>query len=84
MAIFFWLFILRPENKRRKQKEALISSIKVKDKVVTIYGLYGTVIEFDGDDVILNIDQKKDVKVRMRRSALDAVVTEEEKEKEKK
>lgn len=81
MGIFFWLFILRPENKRRKQKDALLSAVKPKDKVVTIFGMYGTVVDFDGDDVILNVDPKKDVKLRCRRSAIESVVTEEEKEK---
>jgi preprotein translocase subunit YajC len=80
-AIFIWLFILRPENKRRKQKEALLSSVKVKDKVVTIFGLYGTVVDIEGDDIVLNVDTKKDVKMRFRRSAIDSVVPEETKEK---
>jgi preprotein translocase subunit YajC len=83
MFIFFWLFIIRPEKKRQKAKQDLLSSIKVKDKVVTIFGLYGTVVDFDGDDVILNVDPKKDVKIRMRRSAIDGVVEEEKKEEKK-
>jgi len=39
----------------------------------------GTVAELDGDDVLLVIDPKKDVKVRFRRSAVDIVETEEKK-----
>lgn len=79
MAILFWLFIIRPENKRRKEKEALVSALKKSDKVVTIFGMYGTIVDIDGDDVTLLIDQKKDVKMKVRRSAIDQVVTEEAK-----
>ena len=79
MGIIFWLFFIRPESKRRKEKQNLLGNLKVKDKVVTIGGMRGTVAELDGDDVLLVIDPKKDVKVRFRRSAVDIVETEEKK-----
>lgn len=72
MLIFYFLFI-RPENKRRKEKETLMAQMKPKDKVVTIGGLYGTIVEIDGDDVVLLVDAKKDVKLRFRRTAVDVV-----------
>ena len=79
MGILFWLFIIRPESKRRKEKDAVMNSLKVKDEVVTIFGLYGTIVSIEGDDVVLNVDAKKDVKMRLRRSAIDSVVAKEEK-----
>ena len=51
MLIIFYLFFIRPESKRRKQKESLMSGLKTKDNVVTIGGLYGTVAEVTGDEV---------------------------------
>lgn len=72
MLIFYFLFI-RPENKRKKEKEVLMAQMKPKDKVVTIGGLYGTIVEVDGDDVVLLVDSKKDVKMRFRRTAVDIV-----------
>ena len=74
LLIVFYLLIWRPESKRRKQKETLMSNIKVKDKVVTIGGLQGTVAEIGGDDIVLLVDPKKDVKLRYRRSAIDSVL----------
>lgn len=78
MIVIFWLFFIRPESKRRKEKENLLSSLKVKDKVVTIGGLTATVAEIDGDEVVLLVDPKKDVKLRFRRSAIDSVMRAEE------
>jgi len=72
MLIFYFLFI-RPENKRKKEKEVQMASMKPKDKVVTIGGLYGTIVEIDGDEVVLLVDAKKDVKLRFRRTAVDVV-----------
>lgn len=72
MLIFYFLFI-RPENKRRKEKETLMAQLKPKDKVVTIGGLFGTIVEIDGDEVVLLVDPKKEVKMRFRRTAIDLV-----------
>lgn len=72
ILIFYFLFI-RPEGKRRKEKEALMAGIKPKDKVVTIGGLHGTVVEVEGEEVVLLVDAKKDVKLRFRRTAIDVV-----------
>jgi preprotein translocase subunit YajC len=79
MIIIFWLFIIRPESKRRKEKENLLGKVKPKDKVTTIGGLQGTVVEIEGDDVVILADPKKDVKLRFRRSAIDSVTPPEEK-----
>ena len=83
MIIFYVLFI-RPESKRRHEKDALLGALKPRDKVVTIGGLHGTVVEITGDEVVLLVDSKKDVKLRFRRSAIDSVAAAEEKKEDKK
>jgi preprotein translocase subunit YajC len=72
ILIFYFLFI-RPESKRRKEKEAVMAGLKKNDKVVTIGGLHGTVVEVEGEEVVLLVDAKKDVKLRFRRTAVDIV-----------
>jgi preprotein translocase subunit YajC len=81
MFLIFYLLIIRPENKRRKEKESVLGTVKAKDKVVTIGGQYGVVVEVDGDDVVLLVDPKKDVKMRFRRSAIDSIQTPPEDDK---
>ena len=78
-GLVFYFLVIRPENKRKKQKESLLAALKTKDKVVTIGGLHGTVAEIDNDDVVLLVDQKKDVKLRFRRSAIESIEQQEEK-----
>ncbi len=77
MFIFLYLLIIRPQRKEQKRKEELLASLKVKDKVLTIIGMYGTVVDIDGDDVVLLVDAKKDVKIRMRRSAIEGIIQEQ-------
>ena len=80
ILIFYFLFI-RPENKKRKQWEGMLAGIKTKDKVTTKGGIIGTVVDIDGDEIVLLVDPKKDVKLRFRRAAVETVEPAEQKEK---
>ncbi|MCB9879513.1 MAG: preprotein translocase subunit YajC [Planctomycetes bacterium] len=55
MLVVMWLFVMRPEQKRRKEQQALLSSIKVGDKVVTAGGMHGVVGKLDEKTVSLRI-----------------------------
>jgi len=73
MGLFFYFFMIRPESKRRKEREQLLNSVKVKDKVVTIGGIHGTVVDVEKDEIVILVDPKKDVRLRFRRTAVDTV-----------
>lgn len=81
MGLFFYFFMIRPESKRRKEREQLLNSVKVKDKVVTIGGIHGTVVDVEPTEIVILVDPKKDVKLRFRRSAVDSVESAESAEK---
>ena len=82
LGLVFWLLIWRPEAMRKQKRQQLMMALKVKDKVVTIGGIYGTVVSIDKDEVTLQVDPKKDVKMRVRRSSVESI--DEAKAKEKK
>ena len=44
MLVVFYFMLIRPENKRKKEAEEMRSSIKTGDKIVTIGGIVGTVV----------------------------------------
>jgi len=68
-AIFYFLMI-RPESKRRKERQSMIDSLARHDKVVTIGGLYGDVIDVHEDRVVLKIAEN--VKVEVAKSAVSS------------
>lgn len=41
----FYFIVIRPQQKRVKQQREMISALQVGDEVVTIGGIYGTVVE---------------------------------------
>lgn len=82
IAIFYFL-IIRPQNKKRKDTEKMLSALKKGDKIVTIGGIHGTVQNVRDTTVIIKVDDN--VKLEFLRSAVSSVVTasKEEKKEEK-
>jgi len=84
IAIFYFL-IIRPQNKKRKETEKMLSSLKKGDRIVTIGGLHGTVQNVrdytDGrpSTVIIKVDDN--VKLEFLRSAVSSIVTASKEEK---
>ncbi|RRD65315.1 preprotein translocase subunit YajC [Fretibacterium sp. OH1220_COT-178] len=71
LAIFvliFYFFIIRPQRKRQKQHDNLISSIGRGDQIVTIGGFFGTVREVRDDTFLVELAEG--VKVRILKSAV--------------
>ena len=52
IAIFYFLLI-RPENKRKKEAEELRAAVKKYDKITTIGGIVGTVVDIKEDKVVI-------------------------------
>ena len=66
--VVMWLFMIRPQQKRQKELNSFRDSLKKGDKVVTVGGIYGTVIEVNDNKVMLEID--KDVKIKVDKASL--------------
>lgn len=43
IVVAFYLIMIRPQQKRQKEHQALMASLAVGDRVVTIGGVYGTI-----------------------------------------
>ena len=52
MAVFYFMLI-RPENKRKKEAEEMRSSVKTGDKITTIGGIVGTVVNVKEDKLVI-------------------------------
>ncbi len=70
-AIFYFL-IIRPQNKRKKETESMLKSLRKGDRVVTIGGIRGTVTSLKDDTVVLKVDDS--AKIQFSRSAVSSVL----------
>jgi len=68
-----YMLVIRPAQRRRKDVEQLQSTLGVGAEVVTVGGLYGTIVEIDGDTVLLEV--APGVVNRYARAAIGKVVT---------
>ncbi|MCK4409680.1 MAG: preprotein translocase subunit YajC [Candidatus Eisenbacteria sp.] len=66
-AIFYFLMI-RPESKRRKERQAMMDSLSRGDKIVTIGGLYGEIQDVHDDRLVIRIAD--DLKVEVAKTAI--------------
>ncbi len=53
MLAIFYFMLIRPENKRKKEAEAMRSALKNGDKIVTIGGIMGTVVNVKEDSFVI-------------------------------
>jgi preprotein translocase subunit YajC len=70
-AIFYFLLI-RPQQKQRRDREALLAAVKRGDKVVTNSGMHGTVTQLDENTVTLRVADQ--VRITFDRAAIGRVV----------
>ena len=82
IGFVFYLFILRPQFKQRKQHENALSELKKGDKIITRGGLYGKIVNFNGkNDSKVTIDAGSGVKLNIARSYIAGLAKNGENEK---
>lgn len=53
MIAIFYFMLIRPENKRKKEAEQMRSAVKTGDKIVTIGGIVGTVVNVKETRIVI-------------------------------
>ncbi len=53
MLVMFYFMLIRPENKRKKEAEQMRSAVKTGDKIVTIGGITGTVVNVKENRIVI-------------------------------
>lgn len=81
MAVFFYLLLWRPQQKKQQETKSMLDNLKEKDRIVTIGGIHGVVtnVQRDQDAVTIRIDEATGTKIRVSLSAISRVVVNEDK-----
>ena len=69
MLAIFYFMLIRPENKRKKEAEAMRSSVRNGDKITTIGGIVGTVVNVKEDKIVIETGDDR-VRVEFAKWAL--------------
>src|SRR5215510_9464455 len=69
MVVVFWLFFIRPQQKRAKNQKKFIEDLGKGDKIVTIAGIHGTINKVN-EDGTLNIEVSPGSYIKIEKSAI--------------
>jgi preprotein translocase subunit YajC len=70
--VIFYFLLIRPQQKKQKDHQKMLGSIKKGDRVVTSGGVYGTVVGVKDNVVVLKIAEN--VKVEFAKSAISHII----------
>ncbi|HTW78797.1 MAG TPA: preprotein translocase subunit YajC [Terracidiphilus sp.] len=71
-----YFVMIRPQQKRQRQWQQMLSSIKAGDRVTTAGGIRGTILAIKDDSYILRI-APDNLKIEVAKSAIASVTTED-------
>ena len=76
IGILFYFMLIRPERKKSAQAADMLKTLKKNDHVVTVGGIFGTVVNVqEGSDIVtIRVDENTNAKLRVRRSAISGIV----------
>jgi len=72
LLVVMYVLMIRPQRQRQQQQQAMIERASVGDDILTTGGIYGTVTEAEGDDVVVEIADG--LHVHMTRRGIAAVL----------
>lgn len=75
-----YVLMIRPQRQKQAQQQSMVENAGVGDDVLTTGGIYGTITQAEGDDVVVEI--ATDLHVHMTRRGIAAVLPPEEEEED--
>jgi preprotein translocase subunit YajC len=78
--VVFYMFMIRPGQKRQKTWQTMLSNLKSGDQVVTTGGMRGRVVSVKDDVVVMSV-RPDNIKLEVAKSAIASVTTAEDESK---
>jgi len=84
IGLLFYFMLIRPQRKEQSSARTCSQNVKKNDRVVTIGGIYGVVMNVhrEADEVSLKVDEATNTKLRITLSSIARVISGESAEEE--
>jgi preprotein translocase subunit YajC len=79
MFVIMYFVLFSGPKKRQKQQQKMVRSLKKNDRVRTIGGILGTVVDVQDDEITLKIDESNNTKIKVLTSAIGKNLSESNK-----
>ena len=78
MVVLMILVSTLGPRRERKKREAMINAVKKHDRVQTVGGVIGAIVELKPDYVVLKVDESANTRITFARSAIQQVLSSSE------
>jgi preprotein translocase subunit YajC len=78
VMIIFLFMMFRGPRKKQAEHRKMVQSLKKNDRVRTIGGIFGTVVDVRDDEIILKIDESNNTKMRISPNAIGTKLSDKE------
>jgi preprotein translocase subunit YajC len=72
--VVMWFFMIRPQQKKQKEHQAMVRAAKRGDRIVTSGGIIGQISKANDADNDVEVEIAKDVKIRVMRNAISDII----------
>lgn len=75
LLLVYMFFMFRGPKKKQQEHQKMVKSLSKNDRVRTIGGIFGTVLDVRDDEIVLKVDESTNTKVRVSPQAIATVLT---------
>jgi preprotein translocase subunit YajC len=70
MFVLMYFILFRGPQKQKQQRKQLVQSLQKNDRVQTIGGIIGTIVDIKADEITLKVDESNNTKIKVASSAI--------------
>jgi preprotein translocase subunit YajC len=70
----FYFLIIRPQSKKLKEHQTMLSAVTKGDQVITSGGIFGTVVRIEKDNNIIFVEIAETVRIKVRQDAIAEII----------
>ncbi len=70
MFVLMYFLLFRGPQKQKQQRKQLVRSLRKNDRVQTIGGIIGTIVDIKGDEITLKVDESNNTKIKVASTAI--------------
>ena len=77
IAVIMYMLLFRGPRKKQQRQKKMMQSLQRNDRVQTIGGILGTIVDVREDEITLKVDESNNTKIRIFPSAVSKVLNDE-------
>ena len=74
IMLVFWMILFRGPKKKQQQHKKMLGSLQKNDRIRTIGGVFGTIVDIKDDEITLKIDEANNTKIKIASNAVGTKV----------